>query len=293
VSAHIVGTARRAVLRRRVRLLVAATITYNVVEAIVALAAATVAGSVALIAFGNPATMGAFYRPSGRAEPTRASGQLSPGSTVASGQRWGEHCRDHISVLDAALAQISDAYRHGLRCWSADTAGCTKAFLDRIRRRRDHRVAREFSVGWAITDRQRAAIARIPAQAWTATIDAAGDVGDLDEALVAELTGPAHRARWLSRKHAHHRALRMSATWCPPGVVLGRVERRSRSGGSCRRLLGVRGRRVLRGSGGGPQEGFDRSESRKSEVTTLVMSFGTLQEQHGNFVAQHGDFRVV
>jgi divalent metal cation (Fe/Co/Zn/Cd) transporter len=40
------------VLRRRVRLLVAATITYNVVEAVVALAAGTVAGSVALIGFG-------------------------------------------------------------------------------------------------------------------------------------------------------------------------------------------------------------------------------------------------
>jgi divalent metal cation (Fe/Co/Zn/Cd) transporter len=43
---------RRTVLRRRVRLLVAATITYNVVEAVVALVAGTVASSVALIGFG-------------------------------------------------------------------------------------------------------------------------------------------------------------------------------------------------------------------------------------------------
>jgi divalent metal cation (Fe/Co/Zn/Cd) transporter len=43
---------RQAVLRRRIRLLVAATITYNVVEAVVALAAGTVASSVALIGFG-------------------------------------------------------------------------------------------------------------------------------------------------------------------------------------------------------------------------------------------------
>jgi divalent metal cation (Fe/Co/Zn/Cd) transporter len=40
------------VLRRRIRLLVAATITYNVVEAVVAITAGTVAGSVALIGFG-------------------------------------------------------------------------------------------------------------------------------------------------------------------------------------------------------------------------------------------------
>jgi divalent metal cation (Fe/Co/Zn/Cd) transporter len=43
---------RRAVLSRRVRWLVAATITYNVVEAIVAISAGTVASSTALIGFG-------------------------------------------------------------------------------------------------------------------------------------------------------------------------------------------------------------------------------------------------
>ena len=47
-----IATARQAVLRRRIRLLVAATITYNVVEAVVALVAGTVASSVALIGFG-------------------------------------------------------------------------------------------------------------------------------------------------------------------------------------------------------------------------------------------------
>ena len=47
-----IATARQAVLRRRIRLLVAATITYNVIEAVVALVAGTVASSVALIGFG-------------------------------------------------------------------------------------------------------------------------------------------------------------------------------------------------------------------------------------------------
>lgn len=39
-------------LTRRVRLLVAATITYNVVEAIIAITAGTIANSTALIGFG-------------------------------------------------------------------------------------------------------------------------------------------------------------------------------------------------------------------------------------------------
>ena len=45
-------TERRGVLTRRVRWLVAATITYNVIEAVVAISAGTVASSTALIGFG-------------------------------------------------------------------------------------------------------------------------------------------------------------------------------------------------------------------------------------------------
>ncbi len=43
---------RRDVLRRRIRLLVAVTITYNVVEAAVAITAGTIASSIALVGFG-------------------------------------------------------------------------------------------------------------------------------------------------------------------------------------------------------------------------------------------------
>jgi divalent metal cation (Fe/Co/Zn/Cd) transporter len=43
---------RRAVLARRIRLLVAATITYNVIEAVVAISAGAAASSTALIGFG-------------------------------------------------------------------------------------------------------------------------------------------------------------------------------------------------------------------------------------------------
>ncbi|MFG1704272.1 cation transporter [Nonomuraea sp. M3C6] len=46
------GPARRALLQRRIRLLVAATITYNVIEAAVAITAGTIASSAALIGFG-------------------------------------------------------------------------------------------------------------------------------------------------------------------------------------------------------------------------------------------------
>ena len=52
VGAPIVSTERRLLLNRRVRLLVTATISYNVIEAIVAITAGTIASSTALIGFG-------------------------------------------------------------------------------------------------------------------------------------------------------------------------------------------------------------------------------------------------
>ncbi|WP_420714533.1 cation transporter [Mycobacterium sp. Aquia_213] len=51
-TTNLVDPQRRAVLSRRVRLLVSATITYNIVEAVVALSAGAVASSAALIGFG-------------------------------------------------------------------------------------------------------------------------------------------------------------------------------------------------------------------------------------------------
>lgn len=51
-SAASVDVERRAVLSRRVRWLVAATISYNVIEAIIAISAGSVASSTALIGFG-------------------------------------------------------------------------------------------------------------------------------------------------------------------------------------------------------------------------------------------------
>lgn len=49
---RVLGPLRKGVLQRRIRVIVAITIAYNVIEAIIALAAGTVASSAALIGFG-------------------------------------------------------------------------------------------------------------------------------------------------------------------------------------------------------------------------------------------------
>lgn len=51
------GADRRGVLRRRVRLVVAATITYNIIEAVIAIVAGSAASSAALIGFGLDSTV--------------------------------------------------------------------------------------------------------------------------------------------------------------------------------------------------------------------------------------------
>jgi Transposase DDE domain group 1 len=97
---------------------------------------------------------------------------------------------DHITVLDAALAQIPDAYRHGHPILvRADGAGCTKAFLAHIRSVRDSGVSCEFSVGWTITAREHTAIATLRAGDWTPASDVDGEPRPVDEAAVAEITG--------------------------------------------------------------------------------------------------------
>ena len=109
-------------------------------------------------------------------------------ATLRRGNAGANTAADHIDVLDQALTQIPDAYRHGHPILvRTDTAGCTRAFLAHLRSLRDRSVSCEFSVGWAITDRERTAIRALGERIWTAAIDTDGD--PRDGAAVAELTG--------------------------------------------------------------------------------------------------------
>jgi hypothetical protein len=109
---------------------------------------------------------------------------------LRAGNAGSNTAADHITVLDAALAQIPDHVRHGHPILiRADGAGCTKAFLAHIRSRRESGVSCEFSVGWTITGREHAAIAGLRERDWTATTDAEGNPRPLREAAVSEITG--------------------------------------------------------------------------------------------------------
>lgn len=107
------------------------------------------------------------------------AGVLRPGNSGSN------TAADHITVLDLALAQIPDAYRHGsdilIRC---DSAGASHAFLNHIRSLREHDVRTFFSVGVAITEPIRTAITAC--LDWIPAVD--GDWELRDGAEIAELT---------------------------------------------------------------------------------------------------------
>jgi hypothetical protein len=93
------AAARRAVLHRRIWLLVAATIGYNVVEAVVAITAGAVASSTALIGFGLDSVVEVALRSGGgvavhRRRPAAAGeGHVADDRGVVLGPRRPRHGR--------------------------------------------------------------------------------------------------------------------------------------------------------------------------------------------------------
>ncbi len=110
------------------------------------------------------------------------TGMLRPGNAGSN------TAADHIAVIDAALAQIPAEHRHGYPIlFRFDGAGASRALLTHIRSSPNSGVHSEFTVGWAVTAREHAAIAALPDRAWTDAIDIDGD--PRESAAVAELTG--------------------------------------------------------------------------------------------------------
>jgi len=90
---------------------------------------------------------------------------------------------DHIDVFEAALWQLDGLVPNSVRLVArADTAGCTRAFLDYLRQARVG-----FSVGYAITEAVKTAIRSLPGDAWVPATRQPGD--PRADAHVAEITG--------------------------------------------------------------------------------------------------------
>jgi len=110
---------------------------------------------------------------------------------LRTGRAGSNTAADHIAVLDAALGQLPEAARAGRILVRTDGAGFSHAFID-------HLLAKglEYSVGYAVTDDVRDAIALLPEWAWKPAVDADG--GLRDGAEVTELTEVLREARRLA-----------------------------------------------------------------------------------------------
>ena len=115
---------------------------------------------------------------------------------------------DHIAVLTAAIAQVPTTRRKNLLI-RADGAGASHGLLEwltELNTKRGRTV--EYSVGYAVTDKVRDAISKVPKAAWAPAIDPEGEVrvnGD-----VVEITDMLSLSRWpagmrilIRREHPH------------------------------------------------------------------------------------------
>ncbi|MDL2082261.1 IS1380 family transposase, partial [Streptomyces sp. GXMU-J15] len=117
------------------------------------------------------------HGPGGTGEPVAAL--LRPGNAGSN------TAADHITATQLALAQLPKKYRRGRQTLiRTDSAGGTHDFVAWLTQRGRWL---SYSVGMVITDTIHQHVLKIPASAWTAAIEADGEIRD--GAWVAELTG--------------------------------------------------------------------------------------------------------
>lgn len=117
--------------------------------------------------------------------------------TLRPGNAGANTAADHLDVLAQAIGQVPARHRRHLLI-RGDSAAATHRVIEWLSgqgRRRGRTV--EYSLGWSIGEPERAAIAALPASAWTPALDADGDVRD--GAQVAELTGLLDLGGWPAR----------------------------------------------------------------------------------------------
>ena len=120
---------------------------------------------------------------------------------------------DHIEVLGRAIAQVPASHRKKLLI-RADGAGASHGLLDWLTALNTAPVhggrgrSVEYSVGFALTETVRQAITLVPKTAWTAALDADGDVREhADVVEITDLltlkTWPAGMRVIVRREHPH------------------------------------------------------------------------------------------
>ena len=106
--------------------------------------------------------------------------------TLRPGNAGANTAADHIEILGRAIAQVPRSHRKNLLV-RADGAGASHELLDWLTEQGKTRGRRlEYSVGFAVTEKVREAIATVPKAVWAPALDADGHPRECGD--VAELT---------------------------------------------------------------------------------------------------------
>jgi hypothetical protein len=108
---------------------------------------------------------------------------------------------DHLQLLEEAIAALPPALRRKLMI-TCDGAGASHDLvkkLDKLAARRGYQVI--YSVGWALTEREKAALALVPESAWEAAIDGRGKVRERRADGACANPRCADRACWIEEAH--------------------------------------------------------------------------------------------
>jgi hypothetical protein len=108
---------------------------------------------------------------------------------------------DHLALLDAAIAALPPGYRRRLMV-TCDGAGASHdliARLDKLAARRGFELT--YSVGWALGEREKAALRLVPEQAWQIAIDGRGEVRERRAGDACASSSCAHRECWIEEAH--------------------------------------------------------------------------------------------
>jgi hypothetical protein len=135
---------------------------------------------------------------------------------------------DHLQLLDAAIAAVPPGLRRKLMV-TCDGAGASHgliARLDKLAARRGYELT--YSVGWALGEREKAALRLVPEHAWQAAIDGRGEVRERRADDACANPSCAHRACWIEEAHRADRAAALRP-WRGPAACLARSDARLRA----------------------------------------------------------------
>jgi Transposase DDE domain group 1 len=117
------------------------------------------------------------------------------------GSAGSNTAEDHIAVVNAAIAAVPPGFRRRLMI-TCDGAGASHdllAHLDKLAGRRGYELT--YSVGWALTGREKAALRLVPEQAWQIAVDGRGEVRERRSDQACGNGQCAHRACWIEEAH--------------------------------------------------------------------------------------------